>query len=142
MNWNSQKTVVQLAVPAPIYNDNDYMIAWNRPTGSRDYSIVRNSQTKRDVKVGPWPDTQGWSASYTSTSGCCDSHFDKWPEEKQAQALINLAFMIACEGVPIDDILVEFSKIGVWQRMSYPLPGGTVERAFIDGNAVLNPHNP
>ena len=104
------------------YANNDYMIAWD---------------TKKSVKVGPWPDKPGgWSAGYSSTSGCCYAHYSNLPESEQATRLVYLAAQIMFEGVPPEDVLREFYQIRVWREMPDLLPSGMFDRFIPPGHSL------
>ena len=114
-----------------LYRNNDYMIAWNRRERTR-------------LEVGRWPDNTGWSEPYLFTTGCCGLGFEELPETEQAQRLRNQAFvLIVAYRVPVQDVLREFSKIGVWCDIGITLPGGGYQKAFApDALSKLTPHNP
>jgi hypothetical protein len=42
---------------------------------------------KREVKVGPWPDTSGWSKSYDVTDGACFMRWGEFTEDQRQKAL-------------------------------------------------------
>ena len=119
------------------YNANDYMVAWT----PSEMAPVPECKLPA-IRVGPWPDETRWSNTYDLTSGCCFADYHDWDEQKQAQALVNLAMTIAADGVPVADILSEFQKIRVWRHMGLLLPDGFHEHAFLLTDTVtFNPHN-
>lgn len=112
-----------------IYNDNDYMIAWT----------IQGVADGPRIKVGPWPDITHWSSKYRFTTGCCDSFYLRLNPAEQAQALVTLAADLMFDGVPSEDILREFSKIGIWRELEILLPSGYY-RAFQPNSIDWNPH--
>ena len=109
--------------------DDGFMIAWS-------------TRREQMVEVGPWPDYQRWSREYESTSGCCYSFFKNLSRAEQAQAMLNLAAELMFQGVPPENVLKEFAKVGLWRDMSVLLPLGRMDRAFIPGCVEWQPHNP
>ena len=110
--------------------DDGYIIAWS--------GIAKAAA----VKVGPWPDTHGWSDEFECTTGFCYHGHQGYTRVEKAQALLNLAAGIMFEGVPAEDVLREFHQIRTWREMSVLLPVGRMRRAFIAGSHDWNPHNP
>ena len=103
------------------------MIAWDRDQGT--------------VKVGPHPDTTGWSNEYSRTVGCCFNEVQNMEDQELAKALLGEAIYMMSEGVPPIMVLTEFSKIRIWREMRITLTSGEYW-AFLDGrrDPQLNPH--
>ena len=115
----------------PDYTGNDFMVAWNAPP------------QEPQVKVGPWPDSSGWSSPYMMTTGCCDGTFLELSDADRAVRLVYQAAGMMFAGVPPEDVLREFAQIRVWRDMSALMPAGHYDRAFIPGRPLeWSPHHP
>ena len=66
---------------------NDYMIAAHH----------RDNQSA--VRVGPWPDSTGWSNLYEYTSGFCFTYWAPTNRDEHGQALLNEAASLMFVGV-------------------------------------------
>ena len=115
----------------------------NRETYTNDYIIA--AQHRDDpvaVRVGPWPDTIGWSAPYYYTVGCC---FSGWPprnHDEHGQALLNEAANLMFLGSGPRHVLREFAKIKAWRELrNVQFAGQRTSRAFIAEDPAWNPHN-
>ncbi len=113
------------------FDNNNYKIAWTAA-----------GPGPACLEVGAWPDRTGWSDSFDSSTGCCDTAFTQMSGTDQAQALLNLAAQLMFEGCEPTDVLNKFSRIGVWRDMSVLFPYGRCGRAFIAGDVNWSPHNP
>lgn len=94
---------------------------------------------KQSVRVGPWPDSQGWSARYVCTSGCCDAAYRDMSEAEKGQALQGLALDLVMQGAKPSEVEREFSKIRLWHEAGVLLPQGWVPKATLDNR--WSPHN-
>ena len=106
------------------------MVAWNAPP-----------QEPR-LRVGPWPDSSGWSDPYRLTTGCCIDSFAKLSDDEKAVRLVYQAIGMMFEGVPPEDVLREFAQIRVWRDMAALMPEGRCDRAFIEDEPLKwSPHS-
>ena len=89
---------------------NDYMIGVGGMGQDADAS-------PKWIKVGPHPDTTGWSNDYVDSFGC---HIAGWPpsdDTAHAAGLLLIALEIVIKhGVRPKDLAREFEKIDVWKR--------------------------
>ena len=84
------------------FDNNNYMIAWTAAVPG-----------PACLEVGPWPDRTGWSDSFNSSIGCCDTTFEQMSGTDQAQALLNLAAQLMLQGCEPTDVLNKFARISV-----------------------------
>lgn len=105
----------------PLYEGNDWIIAWNPAMDSLPVAL----------EVGPWPDRTGWSDKYGATTGCGDSSVSDLDDKEQARLLVNQAADLMFSGIPPQTVLHEFSKIRVWRDMKVDLLGAHGYWAFL-----------
>ena len=91
------------------------------------------------ILVAHHPDYAGKTNDYLLTSSSTRS-LDGVDEREQAARLIGSAFQCVVDGVPVADVLREFSKIPEWHTIPAPKIGGWVQRATRNG--MWNPYNP
>ncbi len=106
-----------------------WMVAWNPKRGTSD-PVETTEFPDGAVKVGPWPDTTGWSRHYDSTAGCCDTArhaMDHW----QKIALLFVDFHHLVVGGGIDPIAAhrEFLQIDEFRRVLAPDAEGAEQDA-------------
>ena len=109
----------------------------------KDWMVAWNLDGDKSVKVGPWPDSDGWSQGYSMTAGCCYDHIGEMAEEEIARALVGTALQMLCAGIPAKMLLSEFSKIRIWREMRMDVLEGQY-KAFRETQSVteLDPHFP
>lgn len=112
------------------YLEKDWMVAWNL-------------DGDESVKVGPWPDLDGWSQGYSMTAGCCYDHISEMTEEEIGRALVGTALQMLCAGIPAQMLLSEFSQIRIWREMWMDTLEGQY-KAFRETHSVteLNLYSP
>ena len=115
----------------------DWMIAW-----TSQYAAELQGTTPA-IEVGPWPDSTGWSRTFQSSSGCCWFRLRDMPERIVALCLLGEAFArIAQDGLPLADVMREFSKIRIWREMRLLDTSGEYTHAFLPGEyGRLSVHN-
>ena len=118
-------------------------ISASRADYTNNYMIAaQHRDDPSAVRVGPWPDTTGWSAAYFYTVGCC---FSGWPPrnaKEHGRALLNEAANLMFLGGNPRQVLQEFAKIKAWRDLrSVQFAGQRATRTFISGNPDWNPHN-
>jgi hypothetical protein len=91
------------------------MIAWT----PRDFDI--DGYEPGSMRVGPWPDRDGWSDAYAFTSGACYTH---WREVSEGW-LVSLLFGVFIDAVVRDGIPPEVAheallKIDEYRRHIAP----------------------
>jgi hypothetical protein len=70
------------------------MVAWTPPNS------LYHQATSGKVAVGPWPDTKGWSDSFSSTSGACYADRHKMPEwQRIAMLFIDFHTIVVRDGI-------------------------------------------
>lgn len=82
----------------PVYLRSDYLRAGHAPPGA--------------VRIGPWPDKDGWSIAYEFTTGCCMSAWHQLkPDLKTAMLFIHFHTLVVRDGIEPLDVHREFLKL-------------------------------
>lgn len=85
------------------YTDN-FMIAWT---------------PKKGLRVGPWPDTNGWSAGLDKSVGACLSYWDELSDAERSDKLIEWAHDVIEDGIGVSMMCAEFAKIEYWDEAEF-----------------------
>lgn len=116
----------------PLYDLDHWMIGWNDPDA-----------TSPCVRVGPWPDLEGWSKEYDSTSGCCFVEY--WPKltrQQKLQEIVNgFFYLVLGEGLDPQAVHAEFWKIAEYRELELPFLGHGPYIMF-QGEGRCDPYNP
>jgi hypothetical protein len=92
-----------------------WLVAWN----PSDYPWA--DAPAGAVKVGPWPDTTGWSHPYCNTDGCCRSEWAKWSWERQLKIIfIIFNTLVVRDGIAPLAAHREFLKIDAYRECISP----------------------
>ena len=114
-----------MVFPYESYDGEDWMIIWRAP----------------HLTIGSWPDYTGWSPKGSST-GYCYAGLHGKSDREVAERLVGQALYLISDGVPIETVLREFSKIRVWREMKNKLltPGEFFAFLPSRGYGVINPY--
>ena len=105
-----------------IFNVDTWMVAWT-------------PGEPQSVKVGPWPDKDGWTDGYSFTTGCCELARQRWPlERKVMKMFIDFHTLTVRDGIDPRAAHWQFSKIGEYLRRISPDTPGAAPAALNDAS--------
>ena len=87
-----------------MYYTDDFMIAWT---------------PEEIVRVGPWPDTDGWSAGLDKTVGACLAYWDGLSDADRRRKLIEWAHDVIKDGIGVSMMCAQFAKIEYWDEAEF-----------------------
>lgn len=91
------------------------MFAWTPVKNWKDWSF--------EIKVGPHPDTTGWSDDYEATDGACNSdRYDLDAAQLREQVIIDFLKMILIERMDPSRVHTEFLKIDEYRELAQQYP--------------------
>jgi hypothetical protein len=70
------------------------MVAWTPTSGE-----PAEGETPGDIKVGPWPDEDGWSDNFSFTDGACTSYWHEVDASELAAQIFILFNAVVLDGV-------------------------------------------